>query len=287
MAFETFLALLLCLISIIAGVAPAKYPQYAGAATFIFWMAVVALVIVIAVMIRVSGVKRLAGLIEPTHIIVLGLLIAAGGVAWQMIQPAEQPSLAVASTTEAGPMPSAAGPAATPQNSVLRTSRFYSAKNKEEVAAFLDKISSTLNKPGEDIFLLALKALGAYAWNRQEAAPSYVSALDEIETKSAQIDAILYDDLLAHERDYRQEMNAILFPKDPLVKFRAAARDYRNGLAAWIALRDTVQDNGTRQQLQELVASSQRAFASARDEFLTWVGRRQELVGQTRRALRS
>ena len=67
MGFETILALLLCLIGIIAGAAPAKYPQYAGVATFIFWMAVVALVVLIIVMVSVSGVKRLAGLIGPSH----------------------------------------------------------------------------------------------------------------------------------------------------------------------------------------------------------------------------
>jgi hypothetical protein len=287
MGFETFLALLLCLIGIIAGVAPAKYPQYAGVATFVFWMAVIALIIVVVVMVRVSGVKRLAGLIEPSHIIVLGLLIAAGGVVWQMVQPADQPSLAVANMTAAVATPKDATSVASSQKSVLLTSRFYSAKNKEEVAAFLDKISDTLNKPGEDIFLLALQALGAYAWSRPEAAQSYVSALDEIETKSAQMDAFLYDDLLAHERDYRQEMNAILFPKDPLVKFRVAAHDYRTGLSAWINLRDKVQDNGARQELQQLVASSQRSFAAARDELLKWFTQRQELIGQTRRALRS
>ena len=107
-----------------------------------------------------------------------------------------------------------------------------------------------MNKPGEDIFLLALKALGAYAWSRPEAAPSYISALDEIEAKSAQIDAILYDDLLAHERDYRQEMTRSFFLRTRLSNFAppltTIATVFLLGLRCAIPLRTMARDSNCR-----------------------------------------
>jgi len=173
------------------------------------------------------------------------------------------------------------------RGSVLIPSRYYSAKNKEEVANRLDEISDAMNKPSEEIFLLVLQALGGYEWSRQETAPTYVQKLDEIKAKAAHMDAVLYDDLVQNERDYRQEINAILFPKDALVKFRTAVDDYRNALSVWVKLRGTVQDDPARQDLQQLVMASQRALVAARDEFLKWVARSSEQVDQTRRALRS
>jgi hypothetical protein len=68
MGFQTFLAFLLCIVSILSGVAPVKYPQYAGLADFIFWAAVFLLFALIAVMgwsnrkHLIAGAKRLTGI---------------------------------------------------------------------------------------------------------------------------------------------------------------------------------------------------------------------------------
>jgi hypothetical protein len=193
--------------------------------------------------------------------------------------PANQPV-----PTPVGPSPAPA-PADAPSKSVLLSSRYYSSKNKEEIAAFLDKISDTINKPAEEMLLLAQQALGGYLFNRPKEAQLYLQRMDEIKVIAAKIDAALYDDMLANEREYRQEMNAILFPKDPLVKFRIAADAYRNGLSVWIKMRDT--DDDKRQDLQQLVSTSQQSFGYARDAFLMWLSQRQDIIGQTRRALRS
>jgi hypothetical protein len=91
--------------------------------------------------------------------------------------------------------------------------------------------------------------------------------------------------MLANEREYRQEMNAILFPKDPFIKFRVAVDAYRNGLSVWIKMRNS--DDDKVRELQQWVAASQQSFASARDGFLMWLSQRQDTIGQTRRALRS
>ena len=99
--------------------------------------------------------------------------------------------------------------------------------------------------------------------------------------------SFLYDNLIQNERDYREEMNAILFPKDPLVKFRIAVDGYRTGLSTWIKMRDSEPVAGAREELQQLVMVSQRSFATARDELLKWFERRQELIRQTRSALKS
>lgn len=170
-------------------------------------------------------------------------------------------------------------------NSVLLSSRYYSAKNKEEVAAFLDKISDVINKPAEEMLLLARQALGGYLFSRPNEAQLYLQRMDEIKAIAARIDVSLYDEMLGNEREYRQEMNAILFPKDPLIKFRTAIDAYRNGLSVWIKLRNN--DDDKARELQVLVAASQQSFTSARDEFLTWLSQRQDIISQTRRALRS
>jgi hypothetical protein len=193
--------------------------------------------------------------------------------------PANQPASAPVGHSPAQP------PVDTPFKSVLLASRYYSAKNKEEVAAFLDKISDTINKPTEEMLLLARQALGTYLFNRPNEAQLYLQRMGEIKTAYAKIDATLYDDLLANEREFRQEMNAILFPKDPFIKFRVAADAYRNGLSVWIKIRNS--DDDKVRELQQLVSASQQSFASARDEFLMWLSQRQEIIGQTRRALRS
>ena len=127
--------------------------------------------------------------------------------------------------------------------------------------------------------------LGGYLWSRPNEAQLYLQRMDEIKAISAKIEASLYDDMLANEREYREEMNAILFPKDPLIKFRAAAEEYRNGLSVWISMRNS--DDDKRQALQQLVAASQHSLATARDGFLMWLSQRQDSIGQTRRALRS
>jgi len=215
-----------------------------------------------------------------TYLIILGLVIALGGAIWQMRKVPLMPVATIAA--QAAPTPTAA-----PNGSVLLASRYYSAKNKEEVADRIDKISDTINKPAEEMLLLAQQALGGYLWSRPNETQSYLQRMDEIKDAAAKMDATLYDDLLAKEREYRQEMNAILFPKDPFIKFRLAADEYRNGISVWIKMRDSVQDDEGRRELQRLVAASQSSFSAARDGFLTWLSQRQELIGQTRRALRS
>jgi hypothetical protein len=68
MGFQTFLALLLCIVSILAGVAPVKYPQYAGIADFVFWAALFLLFALIATMVwsnrkhLIARGKRLTGI---------------------------------------------------------------------------------------------------------------------------------------------------------------------------------------------------------------------------------
>jgi hypothetical protein len=226
--------------------------------------------------------KRLRLQLEPTYLIILGLVIALGGAIWQMSKAPLMPVTTIAAQGAPNPTPTAM-----PNGSVLLASRYYSAKNKEEVADRIDKISDTINKPAEEMLLLAQQAMGGYLFSRPNEAQSYIQRMDEIKSAAKKMDAALYDDLLAKEREYRQEMNAILFPKDPFIKFSLAADEYRNGLSLWIKMRDSVQDDEGRRELQRLVTASQSSFSAARDGFLTWLSQRQEIISQTRRALRS
>jgi hypothetical protein len=176
----------------------------------------------------------------------------------------------------------------TGNGSILVASRFYSAKNKEEVAARLDKISDTINKADQGMLVPANQVLLQRFLARPVAeAGEYLEKLDGIKASAKAMDASLYDDLLANERDYRAEMNAILFPKEPLVYFMVTADEYRNSILVWMKLSNGITENETNREFQQLVMASARSFAVARDEFVRWLSQRQELIGRARRDLRS
>jgi hypothetical protein len=176
---------------------------------------------------------------------------------------------------------------AAPTGSVLVSSRYYSTKNKEEVAAFLDKISDAINKTGDEILVLAEQALNNSPWDRPgENITPYIKRMDDIAALTIKMHIALYDELLANEREYRVEMNSILFPKDPFIHFQTGVNAFHNGLSVWMNMRDSA-GNVERNELLRLVQSSRMSFGEARDKFVAWLSRRQELIGQTRRALRS
>lgn len=173
-----------------------------------------------------------------------------------------------------------------PLGSVLVANRYYSPDNKNEISGRLDKISEAISRADREMLLPAQIALVQRFFARPADAGSYVIALDGIQTAAKNMDALLYDDLLAKERDYRDELNAILFPKDPLNNFTIAAGEYRNGIAVWIKLRDIVNEDDTNRELRQLVLATAKSFSVARDEYVKWLSRRQDLVAQTRRELR-
>jgi hypothetical protein len=173
------------------------------------------------------------------------------------------------------------------RQSVLVASRYYSIKNKEEVAALLDKISDSINKTADEILLLAEAAINQSPWDRPEVnvAP-FVKQMDAISALTVKMHVALYDELIANEREYRIEMNAILFPKEPFTNFQIATNEFRNGLSVWMKVRDNT-DNESKQGLLQLVHASRMSFANARQNFLNWLSQRQELIAQARNALRS
>jgi hypothetical protein len=171
--------------------------------------------------------------------------------------------------------------------SVVNPARFYSAKNKEEVAAFLDKISDSINRADQGMLLPAKQVLiQRFLARPVTEATEYLSNLDGIRTAAKRMDVLLYDDLLANERDYRSEMNAILFPKEPFVNFMRAAEEYRNGISVWMKFNNLVADPEANEQLRQSVVASARAFSGARDEFVKWLSSRQDLINQARTELR-
>jgi hypothetical protein len=176
----------------------------------------------------------------------------------------------------------------TGNGSILIPTRFYSTKNKEEVAAFLDKISDAINKADQGMLVPANQVLLQRFLARHVAeAGEYLEKLDGIKASAKGMDASLYDDLLANERDYRVEMNAILFPKEPFVHFMLAANEYRNSILVWMKLSNGIAENETNREFQQLLMASARSFSVARDEFVKWLSQRQELIGRARRDLRS
>ena len=163
---------------------------------------------------------------------------------------------------------------------VLLSNRYYSAKNKEEVAGLLDKISDVINTDGDKALQLAEAAINHSPWDRpgENIAP-YVKRMDEIAQLTVKMHIELYDQIVDKEREYRQEVNSILFPKDPFTEFQIAANDFRNGLDVWMKARDTI-DPSARGNLERLVMSSRFSFGQARDRFVAWLSQRQNLIAR-------
>jgi hypothetical protein len=173
-------------------------------------------------------------------------------------------------------------------NSILNSNRFYSSQNKEDVSGRLDRISAEINKADKEMFVPANQVLIQRFLVRPVGdAKENLEKLDQIDAAAKGMDEALYDGLLANERDYRVEVNALLFPKEPFVNFRLAAHEYRNSIAVWMKLAGGASDAETGQQLRDTVSASARSFGSARDEFLKWLTAKQDLIAKTRRELRS
>lgn len=183
----------------------------------------------------------------------------------------------------------AAVPAPTkpPTQSILIATRYYSAKNKEEVADRLDLISDVFNKTGEPLFLLAEAAINQSPWDRPgENIDPYIARMTEINSLVSKMNGDLYGQIVEKERNYRQEINKVLFPMIEFIEFQQSSNEFRNALVAWSKTRDTA-DNETKSILLNLVMAARRNFGVARDSFLKWTDQRMDIIGQARRELKS
>jgi hypothetical protein len=255
-------------------------------ASGIFWLIILAVFLYRSRKEIRAGAARLGSwyFILPCLVVtVIAIAGAAYGIGLRSATSEHTPD-----TTAKGTPPQDQLTAAAPQvGSVLVSARYYSAKNKEEVAAFLDQISNAINKTADQMLVLAQQALNDSPWDRPgENIEPFVKRMDDILALSVKMHIALYDELLAKEREYRVEMNSILFPKEPFTDFQNGANEFRNGLAVWMAMNGSV-PNADRHGLFRLVNASRMTFGYARDKFLAWINQRQELIGQTRRALRS
>lgn len=222
--------------------------------------------------------------VDSWYFIALALIIAAVSIAGASYGL----GLRTSGMTRASNGLASALPGANAQSgSVLLSSRYYSSKNKEEVALRLDSISDAINKIGSDVLERAEILLNRSPWDRpgEDVAP-YIQKMDELNELTRQLHVALYTELVDKERDYRVEMNAILFPKEDFIHFQVAGNGFRNALSVWMKMRDSG-DSASRNGLLTLVQSSRMTFGEARDKFVAWLSKRQELINQTRRGLRS
>lgn len=181
---------------------------------------------------------------------------------------------------------SAAAPAQSSKASgILLSSRFYSAQHKDEVSGRLDRISNEIKKADQEILLPARRAPDQRFIPRAVSeAVQNLEALDRAIAAVKGMEAVLYKDMIATERDYRPEMNAILLPNAPLINFIVSAEEYRSGISAWMKVR--VADNEGGIEVRSLYSGSLRSFFNANAALVEWLTHMQELVDQTRRELR-
>lgn len=177
-------------------------------------------------------------------------------------------------------------PAASPSPTSADAGVFRSTQYKENLSNRLDRISGEMNKTDQGIFLPANQVLAQRFLVRPVAeAKDYLEKLEGIKTAAKGMVASLYDDLLAHEKDHRVEINRILFPREPLDNFSRATDEYYTGILVWMKFSNAVADDRANKELRQLVEASAGSFQRARDQLLKWVDERQDLIRQTRREL--
>jgi hypothetical protein len=202
----------------------------------------------------------------------------------------QYPGLAAAGTKFAEAVKPILGesPTVAKQNgSILLANRYYAPKNKDEVAGLLDRISESISKTGNRVSEFAEIAINRSPWDRPgENIEPFVKRMDDISALTVQMHIALYDELVAKEREYRVEVNSILFPKEPFTNFQVECNEFRNALSVWMNMRDKV-DNADKQGLLRMVHASRMTFGTVRDRFVGWLDKRRELVDQARRELRS
>jgi hypothetical protein len=210
---------------------------------------------------------------ETIHLVAMLLAVGLGWTGWQLYSIPRTPKAIVESAPP------------TTNKSILVSSRYYSAKNKEEVSGILDTVSNAINKPLNHILELTEIAINKSPWDRpgEDTAP-YIKRMDDILSEISKLRYSLYDDLYKDNPDYRIELNALLYPIEPFLNFQSGAADFRVGLGSWSALNNTL-DPSKREDLSRLVGATRMTFGVSRDKFLTWLSERQQLIALTRRDL--
>jgi hypothetical protein len=175
--------------------------------------------------------------------------------------------------------------ATNPYPQSILTTRYYSKKNKEDVADILDKTADGLNKKGNDLFQMAETAINKSPWDRpgEDLAPM-IDRLSNIEAVATDFRRDLFEVLYRDYPDYRIELNNLLFPPGPIANFQVGAKDFHNALVVWSEHRNGLGES-ERQQFVDLVNTARFAFGRYREEFLNWANERQAKIAQTRTAL--
>jgi hypothetical protein len=175
---------------------------------------------------------------------------------------------------------------ANPYPQSILTSRYYSRKNKEDVADIIDKANDVINKQGKDIFSLSEIAINRSPWDSPTAdLPPMIDRMEHIEALAADFQRDLFEVLYRDYPDYKTELDNLFPPRFTVGSFETSAREFENAITVWGELRDTV-DGGRRSQLSQLVGTARFAFGRQREEFSKWVSELQIRIDQTRKALR-
>jgi hypothetical protein len=145
---------------------------------------------------------------------------------------------------------------ANPYPQSILTSRYYSKKNKEDVADILDKVADVFNKQGKDIFDMAETAINKSPWDRpgEDLAPM-IDRMQHAEALAADFKRDLFETLYSQYPDYRIELNNLLFPIVAPVNFEGGAKNFRNALVVWREHRDAL-DGTQRQEFVTLVGTA-------------------------------
>ena len=142
--------------------------------------------------------------LEPSHVIIIGLLIAAAGVAWQLTQARANPTTGIATTVSPSDQP------------IQTAKKFYAASDKERISNALYDLYNILNTTGAEINKKKNRFLGD--WDRFQTAGNFnvqglLSELDELRNLTVQFHRSIYDDengLLKKYQNYNDELTQVL-----------------------------------------------------------------------------
>jgi len=170
--------------------------------------------------------------LEPIHLIILGLVIALGGAGWQIFRiPA--------------PHASQVAEQAVPPIASVPAGKFYSPRNKSDLADALTDISGLLNTTGDDIVKRTSRIMRNWDRRYQTEKPTMahmaelIAQLNDLSAATVVLNRALYDDdgLLTKYKTYGDELGAVLnlpgnsSPQSPITVFQVSVNDFASGVS--------------------------------------------------------
>lgn len=238
------------------------------------------------------GLKK----VQPSHVIVIGLVIAMCGLIWQWRRQvvvgdvaslqtqitALQKELASTKAASAAATPAQISSPTEQTSSILVAGKFYSRQNKEDVSDILDATEKLVKGTGAEILHAAEMTINHSPWERGNTEiAAALHSLKYMIASTAGLQSGFFVEFARNKPTYETEIQSLFGSPDAIAKFRAKATDFSDALAVLAA----VEDRELREGVKKLAHAARFAYADSRQEFAKWLDQVKDRIWDTKRAL--